>query len=248
MPASWRNMSFPVERPASGLNGPARVGLGRAGQGLPTAALLEFQLAAARARDAVKAVLDAEALAAALGGAIIVASEAHDLATHLQRPDFGRRLAPTDRARLSQGDWDLAVVIGDGLSAPAAAAHAAPLVAALLPRLAGWRIAPPVVAHHARVALGDDIGAALGARIVLVLIGERPGLSAPDSMGAYLTFAPRRGCLDSQRNCVSNIRPLGLDVQAAAHRLAWLLKEARARGVSGVALKDAAPAEVTVLG
>lgn len=214
----------------------ARVGLGRAGTGLPTAALLEFQLAHARARDAVKAVLDVEALAAAVGG-VVVNSAAADLATHLQRPDLGRQLGAA--TRLERGDWDLAIMIGDGLSATAVAAHAEPVVAALMPLLPGWRIAPPVIARHARVALGDDVAEALGAGLVLVLIGERPGLSAPDSLGAYLTFAPVRGTPDSLRNCVSNIRPPhGLGHSAAAARIAWLLGEARRRKVSGVTLKE----------
>ncbi len=234
-----------AEPPALWLRGltQARVGLGRAGQGVPTAALLEFQLAAARARDAVKAVLDVEALAQALGQpAILVHSQAGDLAVHLQRPDLGRQLDSADAARLVPGDWDLAIVIGDGLSATAVQAHAAPLTAALVDRLPGWRIAPIIIARHARVALGDDIGAALGARLVLVLIGERPGLSAPDALGAYLTYAPRRGCPDSDRNCVSNIRPPhGLGYAAAADRLAWLLAEARRRGLTGTALKEALP-------
>ena len=216
----------------------ARVGLGRAGTGLPTAAMLGLQLAHAHARDAVKAVLDAEALAAAIGG-VVVNSAAADLATHLQRPDLGRQLGAG--TTLVRGDWDLAILIGDGLSATAVAAHAEPVVAALMPLLPGWRIAPPVIARHARVALGDDVAVALGARLVLVLIGERPGLSAPDSLGAYLTFAPVRGTPDSRRNCVSNIRPPhGLGHGEAAARIAWLLTEARARGVTGTALKEAA--------
>ena len=221
----------------------ARVGLGRSGQALPTAALLDFQLAHARARDAVQAVLDTAALAAALGQpAIPVRSRAGDLVTHLQRPDLGRQLDPADAALLVAGDWDLAIVIGDGLSATAVQNHAAPLVAALYARLPDWRIAPPVIARHARVALGDAIGAALGARIVLVLVGERPGLSAPDSLGAYLTFAPCLGLTDAQRNCVSNIRPPhGLGHAAAAERIAWLLAAALQHGLSGVALKDETP-------
>jgi ethanolamine ammonia-lyase small subunit len=216
----------------------ARVGLGRAGAGLPTAALLDFQLAHARARDAVHAALDAPALAAALGG-VVVASAAGDRATYLQRPDLGRR--PGAGAALVRGDWDLAILIGDGLSATAVATHTAPVIAALLPLLPGWRVAPPVVACQARVALGDDVAVALGALLVLVLIGERPGLSAPDSLGAYLTFAPVRGTPDALRNCVSNIRPPhGLGHGEAAARIAWLLHEARRRGVTGTALKEAA--------
>ncbi len=215
----------------------ARVGLGRAGTGLPTAALLDFQLAHARALDAVHAALDAPALAATLGG-VVVASEAGDRATYLQRPDLGRRLAAG--SALVPGDWDLAILVGDGLSATAVAAHAAPVVAALRPLLPGWRITPPVVACHARVALGDDVAVALGARLVLVLIGERPGLSAPDSLGAYITFAPVRGTPDASRNCVSNIRPPhGLGHGEAAARIAWLLMEARRRGLTGTALKEA---------
>ena len=221
----------------------ARVGLGRAGQGLPTAALLDFQLAQARARDAVKAVLDVEALAVGLGGAVVsVRSAASDLATHLQRPDLGRLLDAEDAERLVPEDWDLAIVIGDGLSATAVQVHAPPLITELTVRLRGWRMAPVVIARHARVALGDDIGAALGARLVLVLIGERPGLSAPDSLGAYVTHAPQRGRVDSQRNCVSNIRPPhGLGYAAAADRIAWLLVEAQRRGLTGIGLKEAAP-------
>jgi ethanolamine ammonia-lyase small subunit len=223
----------------------ARVGLGRSGAALPTAALLDFQLAHARARDAVHASFDAEALAAALGGTV-VASQAPDRATYLQRPDLGRRLAAG--SGLVRGDWDLAIMIGDGLSATAVAAHAAPVVAALLPLLRGWRVAPPVIARQARVALGDDVAAALGAQLVLVLIGERPGLSAADSLGAYLTFAPVAGTPDSRRNCVSNIRPPhGLGHGEAAARLAWLLNAARERRLTGVALKEAAGADAPLL-
>ena len=205
-------------------------------------AALRHELAAARARDAVNAVLDVDALAAALDRpAIVVASAAPDHAAYLQRPDLGRRLDPADRALLRPGAWDLAIVIGDGLSARAVAAHAAPVVRALSGRLPGWSIAPPVIARRARVALGDEIGAALGARLVVVLIGERPGMSAPDSLGAYLTFDPRPGCADSMRNCVSNIRPpQGLGHVEAADRIAWLLHEARRRGETGTALKEAA--------
>ncbi len=219
----------------------ARVGLGRSGDGLPTAPLLAFQLAHAAARDAVHARLDADRLAAALAPfpTIEVASQAGDRATYLRRPDLGRRLGAEGAARLAPGDWDLAIVAADGLSATAAQAHAPPLIAALADRLGGWRIAPIVIAAQARVALGDEIGAGLGARMVLVLIGERPGLSAPDSLGAYLTWRPVVGTPDSARNCVSNIRPpRGLGYAAAADTLAWLITEARARGLTGVALKD----------
>jgi ethanolamine ammonia-lyase small subunit len=224
---------------------PARVGLGRSGDGLPTAPMLAFQLAHAAARDAVHAALDSDRLAAALAprASIRVASQAVDRTTYLQRPDLGRRLAAEDAARLTPGDWDLAIVAADGLSATAVHAHAPPLIAALAERLPGWRLAPVTIATQARVALGDEIGAALGARLALVLIGERPGLSAPDSLGAYLTWGPAVGTPDSARNCVSNIRPPhGLDYGRAADTLAWLMTEARARGLTGVALKDERPA------
>ena len=225
---------------------PARIALGRAGSSLPTAELLRFAAAHAQARDAVHIALDNAALArdlAALGLApLIVRSRAPDRETYLRRPDLGRRLAPTDAQRLqaaAAGPVDLALVLGDGLSAMALQQHAAPLLAALLPLLApGLRLAPPVLATQARVALADEIGALLQANVVLILLGERPGLSAPDSLGAYLTHAPQIGCHDAQRNCVSNIRPAGLPLDLAARRLAWLLHESRRRQLSGVGLKD----------
>ena len=217
---------------------PARIGLGRAGQGLPTAPMLAFQLAHARARDAVDAALDADGIAAVLGRPVVVAgSAARDREAYLRNPDLGRRLAPG--CALTPGDHDLAIVIADGLSAQAANLHGAALAAALLARLDGWSIAPIVLARQARVALGDPIASALGARAVVVLIGERPGLSTPHSLSAYLTWAPRPGRLDSERNCVSNIHePHGLSVEQAADKIAWLLKEARRLGFTGVDLKD----------
>jgi ethanolamine ammonia-lyase small subunit len=220
----------------------ARVGLGRAGDALPTAEILRLDAAHALARDAVHSPLDAETLASDLREAtghdvVRVASEAADRTEYLQRPDLGRRLA--DPGDLRPDDWDLAVVVADGLSARAVQTHAAGLLAALLPRLEGWAVAPPVVASQARVALGDDVGSRLGAAMVLVLIGERPGMSAPDSLGAYLTWGPRRGRADSERNCVSNIRPPhGLSYSRAAEVLTALLTESRRRQLSGVELKD----------
>ncbi|HLZ74635.1 ethanolamine ammonia-lyase subunit EutC [Phenylobacterium sp.] len=217
----------------------ARVALGRAGQGLPTAPMLAFQLAHAKARDAVHAALDVEALRASLGADLVVVdSAAPDRAAYLSDPDLGRKLAAGAPA-LPHGDHDLAIVIGDGLSATAVQAHAAAVVVALRRRLPGWKIAPIVVARQARVAIGDPIGEALGARAVVVLIGERPGLSAADSLGAYITWGPRPGRHDSERNCVSNIRaPGGLAPEQAADKIAWLLTEARRMGMTGVALKD----------
>ncbi len=217
---------------------PARIGLGRAGQALPTAPMLAFQLAHARARDAVDAALDVEGIADALGRPVVVVdSAAPDREAYLRNPDLGRRLAPG--SALTPGDHDLAIVIADGLSAQAANLHGVALATALLARLDGWSIATLVLARQARVALGDPIAEALGARAVVVLIGERPGLSTPHSLSAYLTWAPRPGRLDSERNCVSNIHePHGLSVEQAADKIAWLLKEARRLGFTGVDLKD----------
>lgn len=225
---------------------PARIALGRAGSSLPSVELLRFAAAHAQARDAVHIALDTRKLSddlAAQGLATLtVRSRAADRTSYLRRPDQGRRLDAADALRLhasARGTVDLALVLGDGLSAVALQQHAAPLLAALLPSLApGLRLAPLVIATQARVALADEIGALLQARLVLILLGERPGLSAPDSLGAYLTHAPQIGCQDAQRNCVSNIRPAGLPLALAAKRLAWLLHEALRRRLSGVALKD----------
>lgn len=226
---------------------PARIGLGRAGVSQPTAAHLAFQLAHARARDAVHRALDHVALAAALNEAglatIDLHSAAEDRAAYLQRPDLGRRLDDRSMAVLStRGEApppDLALVVADGLSALAVERHALAFIEALRPLLAdGWRWSPVAIARQARVAIGDPIGQALGAKLVVVLIGERPGLSSPDSMGVYVTWAPRPGRVDAERNCISNVRPEGLAPDAAAARLAWLLNEARTRQVTGVALKE----------
>ena len=225
---------------------PARIALGRAGTSLPTAELLRFSAAHAQARDAVQVPLDAAALAAQLQGQGWSARQVHSRApnreAYLRRPDWGRRLDAASAADLQAacaGPVDLAIVLGDGLSAVAVQRHAAPLLAALRPLLApGLRLAPLVIALQARVALADEVGVLLQARMVLMLLGERPGLSSPDSLGAYLTHQPTIGCNDAQRNCVSNIRPDGLAPIAAAQRLAWLLHEALRRRLSGVALKD----------
>ena len=224
---------------------PARIALGRSGAGLPTHEVLRLAATHALARDAVHVALDAAALQADLGRAGIACgpvlhSQAPDRATYLRRPDLGRLLAPASADGLQAGaPVDLAVVLADGLSAVAVQRHAVPLVQALVAALAGrLQLAPPVIALQARVALGDPIGAALQARLVLVLIGERPGLSSPDSLGAYLTHAPHPGCHDAQRNCVSNIRPDGLAPALAAARLAWLVNEALRRRLTGVGLKD----------
>ena len=226
---------------------PARVGLGRTGASLPTGALLEFTLAHARARDAVHAALDAPALISGLEGlgleALNVYSAAGNRADYLRRPDLGRTLDQASMQLLASRyavPCRLAVVVGDGLSPTAVNAHAVALVRNLVSRLASERIeiGRTVVASGARVALGDEIGAILGARMVVMLIGERPGLSAPDSLGAYLTFAPKPGITDAGRNCVSNIHGAGLDYDEAAFRIAWLIREGLAREITGVALKD----------
>jgi len=230
-----------VSDPLSALRAatPARVALGRSGTGLPTAPLLAFQLAHARARDAVHAALPVEALRAAIAlPSIFIRTAAPDRTAFLRNPDLGRRLA-ADAPALAKGDFDLAVVVADGLSATAVEAHAPAVVAALAARLEGWTFTPVAVVTQGRVAIGDPIGEGLGARAVVVLIGERPGLSAADSLSAYITWAPRRGRRDAERNCVSNIRAGGgLDPVDAAARIAWLLTEARRLGFTGVGLKD----------
>jgi ethanolamine ammonia-lyase small subunit len=217
----------------------ARVALGRAGNGLPTTAHLEFQAAHAAARDAVHAALDVTTLCAELNAAklpsIRVQSEAPDRQTYLLRPDLGRRLH--DRSAIPAMPGATLFVVCDGLSATAVQRHAVPLLRHVIPRLSG-AIAPIVVAEQGRVALGDDIGEAMGAAAVAVLIGERPGLSAADSLGVYLTWQPRRGRTDAERNCISNIRPEGLTPEFAADKLLWLIDAMRRMQLTGIALKD----------
>ena len=228
---------------------PARIALGRVGHTLPLEAVLAFQLDHARARDAVHAPFDAEALAADLAPlpTIVVDSAAGDRAAYLRRPDLGRRLSDNGAARLAQaiaadpalGGRDVAIVVGDGLSATGVQAGAVTLVRALVAQLHGLSLAPVVVARGARVALGDAIGAALSARMVIMVIGERPGLSVADSLGIYMTHDPRIGRADSERNCISNVHARGgLSPDAAAAVLGRLLRESLRRGLSGVDLKD----------
>jgi ethanolamine ammonia-lyase small subunit len=222
----------------------ARIALPRSGASLATAPLLEFRLAHARARDAVHAPFDTAQLCAALAPLGLpvrsIASAAQDRQQYLMRPDLGRRLADDAAALLAAqagSGYDVVFVVADGLSARAVTAHAEPLLK-VLPRLSDWRIAPLVVARLGRVALGDVVANALNAEIAVMLIGERPGLSAPDSMGAYLTFAPTPQTSDAERNCISNIRPEGLSYADAAMKLVHLLRAMRARRLSGVQLKD----------
>ena len=220
----------------------ARVALGRAGNGVPTAAHLAFQAAHAAARDAVHAPMDDVALRDELAAAGFdnrtVHSAAPDRRTYLLRPDLGRKLAPGQAGTLAPVPGCLAFVICDGLSAIAVQRHAVRLLEEVRPLLPGWDIAPIVIATQGRVALGDEIGAALQAEAVAVLIGERPGLSAADSLGVYLTWQPRPGRTDAERNCISNVRPEGLPPAAAAAKLAWLIGQMRVLGLTGIGLKD----------
>ena len=222
---------------------PARIALGRVGHALPLGEVLDFQLAHARARDAVHAALDGEALAGELVPLLVlhVESDAPDRAAYLRRPDLGRRLSARSAALLADagGRCDVVFVIGDGLSATGVQAGAARLVQACIAELGDLSIGPVAIARQARVALGDPIGEALGARVCVMIIGERPGLSVHDSLGIYMTFAPRAGRSDAERNCISNIHGAGgLSPEDAARTLGWLLREALRRQISGVALKD----------
>lgn len=222
----------------------ARIGLARTGASLATGALLDLRLSHARARDAVHAALDEAQLCADLSvfdlPVLVVASAAKDRAQYLLRPDLGRKLVDTSLLKSSARQrFDVVFVATEGLSARAMA-HAKPLLAEVLPVLAGnqWRVAPLIVVRLGRVAVGDAVAAAAKADIVVVLIGERPGLSAPDSMGAYLTWRPNRRTTDADRNCISNIRPEGIVYSDAAFKLLHLLRTMRAQKISGVALKD----------
>ncbi|WP_343527554.1 ethanolamine ammonia-lyase subunit EutC [Sphingomonas sp.] len=221
----------------------ARVGLGRAGNAIPMDEVLRFQAAHALARDAVHAGLDVTILEQALAplATITVSSMAPERATYLRRPDMGRLLTPGDADRLKAvgGPFDIVFVVGDGLSATAVLHHAAPVLHACHRTLPDLSIAPIVIARQARVAIADPIGAALGARISVILIGERPGLTVSDSLGLYLTHDPRPGRRDSERNCISNVHDHGgQSYEQAAQTLTWLVREALRRSLSGVALKE----------
>ena len=238
----------------------ARIALGRAGVSQPTASQLDFQLAHAQARDAVHQALDVASLRQALRDElqltdIALHSAAGSRQVYLQRPDLGRRLDPAARAALQAQrggapGCDLAIVVADGLSALAIERNALPFLRALLPRVQqeGWTLGPIVIVEQGRVAVGDEVGEVLGARAVLVLIGERPGLSSPDSMGLYLTWAPRVGLTDESRNCISNVRAAGLGHEAAAAKAHYLLAQAFRRRLTGVALKDEFTGAAAALG
>lgn len=224
----------------------ARIGLKRSGASLSTAPLLQFALAHAQARDAVHEALDEAKLAAELGAlglpVLKVASVIADRQQYLMRPDLGRQLAADADAVLAphSGPYNVAFVVADGLSARAVQAHAVPVLREILPvlRKEDWRIAPLVIARHGRVAIGDEIAARVKADAVVVLIGERPGLSSPDSMGAYLTWQPHAATTDADRNCISNIRPEGIGYSDAAFKVVAILRAMKTRRLSGVMLKD----------
>lgn len=229
-PALWRDLRRFTD---------ARVGLGRVGTAQPTAAHLDFQEAHARARDAVWSALDVPALEAAIARPVLrVHSAAADRREYLLRPDLGRRLAAG--VALPRAPGSVVLVLADGLCATGVQRYAPSVLDLLIPALP-LPMGPIVVAEQARVALGDDIGEAIGAAAVVVLIGERPGLSATDSLGLYLTWAPRRGRTDAQRNCISNVRTGGLSYADAAAKAVWLLRVAQGLGATGVALKDEMP-------
>ncbi len=226
----------------------ARIALGRAGTSMPTQPHLDFQLAHSLARDAVHSELEVKPFMQALEDkgykTLTLQSASSDRMQYLQRPDLGRTLstAATDklRAQSSNNDRspDIVFVIADGLSASAVHEHAIGVLDEVFPKLSHLEVAPIILAQQARVALGDEIGEALGARLSVVLIGERPGLSSPDSLGAYLTYEPRRGRTDAERNCISNIRQRGLSYGVAAQKLLFLIHESLRRKLSGVDLKE----------
>ncbi len=252
-----------VENPWSDLRRftDARIGLGRAGISLPTSEMLAFQLSHAQARDAVNFPLDISEMTKTLSAIdalsvvekpLSLQSEAVDRVTYLQRPDLGRKLNQAGRTTLlntmqsrqssTQAQYDLAIVVVDGLSSLAVQKNAAPFISELLKQLptepSPYKIAPITLVEQGRVAIGDDIGELLNAQVVMVLIGERPGLSSPDSLGLYLTWEPKTGLNDACRNCISNIRPAGLSYFEAARRAVYLLQEAKKCGLTGVNLKD----------
>ena len=235
----------------------ARIGLGRAGGSIPTRELLDFQLAHARARDAVNHAFDITAFSEDLRTrqieSLALGSAAGNRQTFIQRPDLGRILDQDSKtllqSRAGSRSYDVVFVIADGLSALAVERHALPVIEMTRLHLVreGWRIAPYCLVNQGRVAIGDEIGALLDAQMSVVLIGERPGLSSPDSLGAYLTWSPLPGRSNAERNCISNIRPEGLNYAAAAFKLLHLMRQARARQISGIALKEDAPLPAPVV-
>jgi ethanolamine ammonia-lyase small subunit len=231
---------------------PARIALGRTGTSIPTRAQLDFQYAHAQARDAVHLPFDHASLSAQLAErdreCLLLHSAATDRNTYLQRPDLGRKLSDAsaqvlrDYAVAHPGGVDLVIVVADGLSALAVHRHTLPFLARFEEQMTGdsWTVAPVVLVEQGRVAVADEIGELLGAKMTVILIGERPGLSSPDSLGLYFTYNPKVGLTDAYRNCISNVRLEGLSYGMAAHRLLYLMREACRRQLSGVNLKDEA--------
>jgi len=231
---------------------PARIALGRTGTSLPTRAQLDFQFAHAQARDAVHLAFDHAEISSQLSErgreTLLLHSAAPDRDSYLQRPDLGRKLndesaqALRDYTSAHPGGVDLVMVVADGLSALAVHRHTLPFLTRLEEQMSGdgWSVAPVVLVEQGRVAIGDEIGQLLGAKMLVMLIGERPGLSSPDSLGLYFTYAPKVGLTDAYRNCISNVRLEGLSYGMAAHRLLYLMREACRRQLSGVNLKDEA--------
>ncbi|MBV4496861.1 ethanolamine ammonia-lyase subunit EutC [Pseudomonas sp. SWRI12] len=231
---------------------PARIALGRTGTSLPTSAQLDFQFAHAQARDAVHLAFDHQGIRAQLDErgreSLLLHSAASDRNSYLQRPDLGRRLDEASAQMLDAyaaahpGGVDLAIVVADGLSALAVHRHTLPFLARLEEQIAadGWSVSPIVLVEQGRVAVADEVAQRLGAKMSVILIGERPGLSSPDSLGLYFTYAPKVGLNDAYRNCISNVRLEGLSYGMAAHRLIYLMREACRRQLSGVNLKDEA--------
>ncbi|MBH8613626.1 ethanolamine ammonia-lyase subunit EutC [Pseudomonas mohnii] len=237
---------------------PARIALGRTGTSMPTRAQLDFQYAHAQARDAVHLPFDHKALSSQLAErgreSILLHSAAIDRNSYLQRPDLGRKLSDEsaqllrDYASAHPGGVDLAIVVADGLSALAVHRHTVPFLARLEEQMGAenWSMAPVILVEQGRVAVADEVGERLGAKMTVILIGERPGLSSPDSLGLYFTYNPKVGLTDAYRNCISNVRLEGLSYGMAAHRLLYLMREACRRQLSGVNLKD--EAQVQTLG
>jgi ethanolamine ammonia-lyase small subunit len=224
----------------------ARIALGSAGVAIPLTETLRFKMDHAHARDAVQSQLEVEVLQQELSFSglpiHLISSKAQDRKEYLQRPDLGRSISDASLELLKgiqNGETDIAIIIADGLSAAAIQKHAAPLLRVLIPLVSerGWSLAPLTIVLQGRVAIGDDVGAALKAKMTIMLIGERPGLSSPDSMGAYLTYGPSAGLKNNNRNCVSNIRPKGLPYLAATDILMRLLRTSFALKISGVELK-----------
>jgi ethanolamine ammonia-lyase small subunit len=231
---------------------PARIALGRTGTSMPTSAQLDFQYAHAQARDAVHLPFDHAGLSSQLAEvgreSLLLHSAATNRDSYLQRPDLGRKLSDEsaqtlrEYAQANPGGVDLVIVVADGLSALAVHRHTLPFLARMQEQIEaeGWSVSPVVLVEQGRVAVADEIGELLGAKMVVILIGERPGLSSPDSLGLYFTYNPKVGLTDAYRNCISNVRLEGLSYAMAAHRLLYLMREACRRQLSGVNLKDEA--------